>query len=106
MLLFGFCSNLAPFREPKSHQNAAQNGPETKNEDKKQDQQRYLVWFSALSVTAFIIVLMTPLIPMERIDHLSGIAEIWVLSNMGVIGSFIGFNQIAKRRSKHDEPIG
>ena len=34
---------------------------------------------------------------MERIDHLSGIAEIWVLSNMGVIGSFIGFNQMAKK---------
>jgi len=70
------------------------------NEDKKQDQQRYLVWFSAVSVTVFIIVLMTPLIPMERIDHLSGIAEIWVLSNMGVIGSFIGFNQIAKKREQ------
>ena len=70
------------------------------NEDKKQDQQRYLVWFSALSVTVFIVVLMTPLIPMERIDHLSGIAEIWVLSNMGVIGSFIGFNQIAKKREQ------
>jgi nicotinamide riboside transporter PnuC len=68
------------------------------NEDKKQDQQRYLMWFSALSVTVFIVVLMTPLIPMERIDHLSGIAEIWVLSNMGVIGSFIGFNQIAKKK--------
>jgi nicotinamide riboside transporter PnuC len=68
------------------------------NEDKKQDQQRYLVWFSALSVAVFIVVLMTPLIPMERIDHLSGIAEIWVLSNMGVIGSFIGFNQIAKKK--------
>ena len=66
------------------------------NRDKKEDQQRYLVWFSALSVTAFIVVLMTPLLPMERIDHLSGIAEIWVLSNMGVIGSFIGFNQMAK----------
>ena len=73
------------------------------NEDKKQDQQRYLVWFSALSVTVFIVVLMTPIIPMERIDHLSGIAEIWVLSNMGVIGSFIGFNQINKRRASHDE---
>tara|TARA_R100001443_G_scaffold88485_1_gene94947 strand:+ start:33 stop:359 length:327 start_codon:yes stop_codon:yes gene_type:complete len=70
------------------------------NEDKKQDQQRYLVWFSALSVTVFIIVLMTPLIPMERIDHLSGIAEIWVLSNMGIIGSFIGFNQMAKKGEK------
>ena len=70
------------------------------NEDKNQDQQRYLVWFSALSVTVFIIVLMTPLIPMERIDHLSGIAEIWVLSNMGIIGSFIGFNQMAKKGEK------
>jgi nicotinamide riboside transporter PnuC len=70
------------------------------NRDKKEDQQRYLVWFSALSVTIFIVVLMTPLLPMERIDHLSGIAEIWVLSNMGVIGSFIGFNQMAKKGEK------
>ena len=70
------------------------------NRDKKEDQQRYLVWFSALSVTLFIVVLMTPLLPMERIDHLSGIAEIWVLSNMGVIGSFIGFNQMAKKGDK------
>tara|TARA_R100001369_G_scaffold83823_1_gene116352 strand:- start:324 stop:647 length:324 start_codon:yes stop_codon:yes gene_type:complete len=70
------------------------------NRDKKEDQQRYLVWFSALSVTIFIIVLMTPLIPVERINHLSGIAEIWVISNMGVLGSFIGFNQMAKKESK------
>ena len=70
------------------------------NRDKKEDQQRYLVWFSALSVTIFIIVLMTPIIPVNRIDHLSGIAEIWVISNMGVIGSFIGFNQMAKKEGK------
>ena len=72
------------------------------NRDKKEDQQRYLVWFSALTVTSFIGVLMTPLVPIDRIDHLSGIAEIWVLSNMGVIGSFIGFNQLAKRGAKDD----
>ncbi len=72
------------------------------NRDKKEDQQRYLVWFSALTVTVFIIVLMTPLISNEKIDHLSGIAEIWILSNMGVIGSFIGFNQLAKRGNKGD----
>ena len=70
------------------------------NRDKKEDQQRYLVWFSALSVTIFIVVLMTPIIPVSRIDHLSGIAEIWVISNMGVIGSFIGFNQMAKKEIK------
>ena len=45
---------------------------------------------------------MTPFVPIERIDHLSGIAEIWVLSNMGVIGSFIGFNQLAKRSNKEE----
>ena len=72
------------------------------NRDKKEDQQRWLVWFSALTVTVFIIVLMTPLIPIDRIDHLSGIAEIWILSNMGIIGSFIGFNQLARRGSKGD----
>jgi len=72
------------------------------NRDKREDQQRHIVWFSALTVTLFIVVLMTPIVPIERIDHLSGIAEIWVLSNMGVIGSFIGFNQLAKRANKND----
>ena len=73
------------------------------NRDKKEDQQRWLVWFSAMTVTIFIVVLMTPLIPIDRIDHLSGIAEIWILSNMGIMGSFIGFNQLAKRGSKENE---
>ena len=72
------------------------------NRDKKEDQQRYLVWFSALTVTAFIVVLMTPLVPVDRISHLSGIAEIWLLSNMGILASFIGFNQLAKRGAKDD----
>ena len=51
-----------------------------------------------------VIVLMTPLVPIERIDHLSGIAEIWVLSNMGVLASFIGFNQLAKRNGEEKRP--
>ena len=64
------------------------------------DKKRHLVWFSAITVTVFIIVLMTPVVPIDRIDHLSGIGEIWILSNMGIIGSFIGFNQLAKRGNK------
>ena len=73
------------------------------NRDKKEEQQRHLVWFSALTVTIFIIVLMTPVVPIERIDHLSGIAEIWVLSNMGVLASFIGFNQLSKRNGNGEK---
>jgi hypothetical protein len=75
------------------------------NRDKKEDQQRHLVWFSAITVTLFIVVVMTPLVPVDRISHLSGIAEIWVLSNMGVLASFIGFNQLAKRGEKKNEHI-
>ena len=36
IFLFDFCSNLAPFGEPKWHQNATQNGPKTKTKNKMQ----------------------------------------------------------------------
>jgi len=59
------------------------------NNDKKEDQQRYMVWFSMVTVSGLIVVLLTDLISLERLDHISGIAEMWLLSNMGIIGSFI-----------------
>ena len=67
------------------------------DENSKRDQERYLVWFSALTVTAFIVVLMTPLVDESRISHLGSIAEIWILANMGIIGSSFGFKHLAKR---------
>ena len=66
------------------------------NRDKKEDQQRYMVWFSALSVTAFIIILMLPIVPLDRLDMLSSIASTWVISNMGIIGAFIASNAFKK----------
>ena len=59
------------------------------NRDKKEDQQRHLVWFSAITVTLFIIVLMTPLVPVDRISHIFRVLlkfgllviwEFWLLS--------------------------
>ena len=72
------------------------------NQDKKEDQQRYMVWFSALSVTAFIVVLMLPVVPLERVDHLSSIASTWVISNMGIIGAFIASNAFKKKEDKNE----
>ena len=72
------------------------------NQDKKDDQQRYMVWFSALSVTAFIVVLMLPVVPLERVDHLSSIASTWVISNMGIIGAFIASNAFKKKEDKNE----
>ena len=66
------------------------------NNNAKEDQQRYMVWFSAVSVTIYIGVLMTDLVSLERLDHLSSIGNTWVLSNMGIIGAFIASNVFLK----------
>ena len=67
------------------------------NQDKKEDQQRYMVWFSAISVTAFIIILMLPIVPLDRLNMLSSIASTWFISNMGIIGAFIASNAFVKK---------
>ena len=73
------------------------------NQDKKEDQQRYMVWFSALAVTAYIIVLVTPIVPLERLDHLSSIGSTWVISNMGIIGAFIASNAFVKKNGNGEK---
>ena len=73
------------------------------NQDKKEDQQRYMVWFSALAVTVYIIVLMTPIVPLERLDHLSSIGSTWVISNMGIIGAFIASNAFVKKNGNGEK---
>ena len=67
------------------------------NNDKKEDQQRYMVCFSAISLTIYIGILMTDLVSIERLDHLSSIGNTWVLSNMGVIGAFLASNAFGKK---------
>ena len=67
------------------------------NQDKKEDQQRYMVWFSAISVTVFIVILMLPIVPLDRLDMLSSIASTWVISNMGISGAFIASNAFKKQ---------
>ena len=67
------------------------------NNNAKEDQQRYMVWFSAISVTAFIIILMLPIVPLDRLNMLSSIASTWVISNMGIIGAFIASNAFVKK---------
>lgn len=69
------------------------------NQDKKEDQQRYMVWFSAISVTLFIVILLLPIVPLDRLDMLSSIASTWVISNMGIIGAFIASNAWSKKNN-------
>mgnify|MGYP003153021522 CR=1 FL=1 len=70
------------------------------NLDAKEDQQRYMVWFSAISVTVYIAVLMTPFVPESRLDHLSSIGSTWGLANMGIIGGFIAGTAFSKKNGE------
>ena len=55
------------------------------NNDKKEDQQRYMVWASMVTVTSLIIVVLIPgLIPIERLDHIGPILSTFLISNMGL----------------------
>jgi hypothetical protein len=37
---------------------------------------------------------------LDRVDHLSNIAQTWVISNMGIIGAFIASNAFKKNGEK------
>lgn len=67
------------------------------NNNAKEDQQRYMVWFSAISVTVYIAILMTPVVPVSRLDSLSSIGSTWVVSNMGIIGAFIASSVFSRK---------
>ena len=68
--------------------------------DKKEDQQRYMVWFSMLTVTILIIVVLIPgLIPVERLDHIGPILSTFLISNMGIIGTFFGLSAWTKNKT-------
>ena len=70
------------------------------NADKKEDQQRYMVWFSMLTVTILIIVVLIPgLIPVERLDHIGPILSTFLISNMGGIGTFFGLSASTKNKT-------
>lgn len=69
------------------------------NNDKKEDQQRYMVWFSMVTVTGLIVAVLIPgLIPVERLDHIGPILSTFLISNMGVIGSFIAMSAWSKTK--------
>ena len=53
-----------------------------------------------LTVTILIIVVLIPgLIPVERLDHIGPILSTFLISNMGVIGTFFGLSAWTKNKS-------
>ena len=66
------------------------------NQNRKEDQSRFIILFSVFSVTAFIAVMLTPWVSVERVQVLQPIGRTWVIANMGIIGAFLGINGYTK----------
>ena len=59
------------------------------NADKMADQQRIMCWVSLASVVTSVALVMTPLVPISRIDTISAILSTFYVSNFAIIGSFM-----------------
>jgi len=59
------------------------------NADKMADQQRIMCWVSLASVVTSVALVMTPLVPISRIDTISALLSTFYVSNFAIIGSFM-----------------
>ena len=74
------------------------------NADKKEDQIRVLIWFQSIATVAFVAVLtFQELVPESRLDHLVGVSSTFIISNLGIIGSYIGASAWTKSREQKIE---
>lgn len=60
------------------------------NEDKRQDQQRRMASVAMWSMIVVTCVLLSPIVPIERIESLVGIMTTFYLAQAGVVGAFFG----------------
>jgi len=71
------------------------------NADKKEDQIRLLIWFQSVATVLFVAVITLPeLVPESRLDHLVGVSSTFIISNLGIIGSYIGASAWTKSREQ------
>jgi hypothetical protein len=60
------------------------------NEDKRQDQQRRMASVAMWSMIVVTCVLLSPIVPIERIESLVGIMTTFYLSQAAVVSAFFG----------------
>ena len=68
------------------------------NADKMQDQQRIICWVSSLSSIILIVLAMSPIIPLERIETVTALLSTYVVANLGIVASFMAATAWAKVR--------
>lgn len=62
------------------------------NRDAKDDQQRKMVWVSLLSVCVAVALVLTPLISEARLNIIIPFLQVWSITNLGVVATFMAVN--------------
>lgn len=58
------------------------------NKDKKEDQQRRMAWVAMVSMILLTTLVLSPIIPVERLSTLSNIIEMFYIAQAGVVAAF------------------
>ena len=69
------------------------------NQDRMQDQQRLMAWVSMLSTIGAVVVLLTPLVDIERMAAASAFLNTFLVAQTGIVGGFMASSVLSKRSS-------
>jgi hypothetical protein len=70
------------------------------NEDKMMDTQRTMAWLAMGTTIVTVILLLTPIINVARMESASGFLNTFLVAQMGVVLGFMGATALTKTKSK------
>ena len=70
------------------------------NEDKQADTQRLMAWVAMGVSIVTVIILLTPIINITRMETASGFLNTFIVAQMGVVLGFMGATALSKTKMK------
>jgi len=70
------------------------------NEDKMMDTQRTMAWLAMGTTIVTVVLLLTPIINIPRMESASGFLNTFLVAQMGVVLGFMGATALTKTKSK------
>ncbi len=70
------------------------------NEDKLMDTQRIMAWVAMIATIVAVVVLLTPIVPADRMHAVSGFLNTVIVAQLGVVVGFMGATALSKTKTK------
>ena len=70
------------------------------NEDKLADTQRMMAWIAMVVTIVAVIVLLTPVVAIDRVATASGFLNTFIVAQLGVVVGFMGATALSKTKLK------